>query len=216
LEVSQIQNFEVIFWDFDGVIKDSLSIKADAFEKLFFPFGKEIADRVRQHHNENGGISRFNKLASYLSWSGQEATKKLIEEYSKRFSNLVINKVIKSKWVPGVLEYIKINSTTQIFYLVTATPQEEIEEIINALQVNQYFHKVIGAPTNKSDALKLLLATIDVDPHQVLMIGDSLSDYEAAKANLISFLLRRTNFNVRLQEHIKCAMITDFIVKDGK
>ena len=38
----------VIFWDFDGVIKESVGVKTEAYVKLFAPFGAPIAARVRR------------------------------------------------------------------------------------------------------------------------------------------------------------------------
>jgi|TARA_Y100000310_G_C20511448_1_gene729077 beta-phosphoglucomutase-like phosphatase (HAD superfamily) len=35
---------KVIFWDFDGVIKDSVNVKTRAFEKLFLPFGENVVN----------------------------------------------------------------------------------------------------------------------------------------------------------------------------
>ena len=58
----------IVFWDFDGVIKDSVEVKAAAFERLFLPYGAEIARRVRQHHEAHGGMSRFDKVPLYLAW----------------------------------------------------------------------------------------------------------------------------------------------------
>ena len=55
-----------IFWDFDGVIKESVEVKSDAFENLFKSFGDEVAKKVRNHHEENGGVSRFDKLPLYV------------------------------------------------------------------------------------------------------------------------------------------------------
>ena len=52
----------IVFWDFDGVIKDSVAAKSDGFEKLFRPFGAEVARRVRQHHEAHGGVSRYEKI----------------------------------------------------------------------------------------------------------------------------------------------------------
>lgn len=61
-----IGSAELIFWDFDGVIKDSVSVKTLAFEKLFLPYGKKIAQKVKNHHEANGGVSRFEKIPLYL------------------------------------------------------------------------------------------------------------------------------------------------------
>ena len=40
-----IKKAKTIFWDFDGVIKDSVSVKSDAFEELFLPFGSDVAKK---------------------------------------------------------------------------------------------------------------------------------------------------------------------------
>ena len=111
-----IKNASIIFWDFDGVIKDSVSVKSDAFVQLFLPFGEEISRRVKDHHEENGGMSRYDKLPIYLEWAGKENSKSLISEYEKLFSKLVLQRVIKSPWVLGAKEYIENNFQNQDFY----------------------------------------------------------------------------------------------------
>jgi len=208
--VNHLSVQQYIFWDFDGVIKDSVEVKSSAFEQLFKTFGINVANKVKCHHEANSGISRFDKLPIYLEWSGQHPTQALIQCYSEKFSRLVKQKVIESEWVPGVLNYLEINSKNQIFFLITATPQAEIEEILNTLEIQQYFRKVIGAPTNKKNALKMLLDEYSVTPYQAIMIGDSNSDYDAALVNQIPFVLRRTNLNWKLQERLNCLTIEDF------
>ena len=111
-----IKTAKIIFWDFDGVIKESVSVKSDAFEKLFQPFGTEIAKKVKRHHEKNGGMSRYEKLPIYLDWAGKESSESVVSEYEKEFSDLVINEVINSPWVSGVLEYLKIHANKQNFF----------------------------------------------------------------------------------------------------
>ena len=78
-----------IFWDFDGVIKESVEVKSDAFEQLFKSFGSKVAKKIRSHHEKNGGISRFDKLPIYLSWAGQDYSQTMVDMYSEKFSKLV-------------------------------------------------------------------------------------------------------------------------------
>ena len=155
MAVELIQNANVFFWDFDGVIKDSVEVKSNAFTQLFGTFGKDVVNKVRRHHEENGGMSRFDKLPLYLEWSGQRSTQDLVDEYSKKFSRLVKQNVIDSEWVPGVFDFIQDNSKNKKFFLVTATPQIEIEEILVALDIQQHFCKIIGAPIKKGNALSM-------------------------------------------------------------
>jgi len=202
---------KVIFWDFDGVIKDSVEVKSDAFELLFLPFGKKVAKKVRQHHEEHGGMSRFDKLPIYLAWTGQESTQRIVDQYIDKFSQLVKQKVIDSVWVDGVKEYLQEYYHKQQFFLVTATPQLEIEYILDQLKIKCYFQKIIGSPINKSKAVKGLLKEYDIDPIQAIMVGDSISDYEAAESNHVTFILRCTSLNEELQQELNCKIVKNFL-----
>ena len=206
-----IKKAKTIFWDLDGVIKDSVSVKSDAFEELFLPFGSDVAKKIRMHHEDNGGMSRYDKLPIYLNLAGEKYSKDLIIKYEKQFSKLVMNRVINSPWVEGALEYIKTNYKAQKFFLITATPQKEIEEILKKLEISKYFKKVIGSPTNKKDALKIILSNENINLDGSIMIGDSHSDYEAAKENDVFFVFRKTELNKKLQKKLKCQMIENFI-----
>lgn len=190
----------MIFWDFDGVIKDSVAVKSAAFERLFKGFGTEVADRVRQHHEAHGGVSRFEKMPIYLEWAGETATPALVKEYCEQFSRLVLQAVIECAWIPGVREYLEAHHSRQRFVLLTATPHAEIHLILNALEISHWFREIHGAPTPKSTAIGQALARLRCPREEALVVGDSASDLEAAETNGVTFLLRCTTLNRALQE----------------
>jgi phosphoglycolate phosphatase-like HAD superfamily hydrolase len=194
-----LNSAEVLFWDFDGVIKDSVNVKSMAFEQLFLPFGKSIADRVRLHHECNGGVSRYDKIPIYLAWAGEAVNDSNIQKFCDRFSSIVQQAVIDSPWVPGVREYLEANFRRQRFVLVTATPQAEITKILTELNLLYCFTKVYGAPKPKSEAVRECLLQWKYSQEQAILIGDSRSDRDAAEVNGIRFLLRRTPLNHELE-----------------
>ncbi len=200
----------LIFWDFDGVIKDSIAVKTRAFVQLFLPHGVDVAEQVREHHQANGGMSRFEKIPLYLGWAKVVATPELVDEYCRRFANLVRQGVIDAPWVPGAEEFLLGNPYGQEFVLVTATPQGEIEEILAVLNLRNCFTEVYGAPTSKQDAIRLILETRRLDSQQCLMIGDARADYDAALANQTPFLLRRHDSNGPVFEHYAGNSIGNF------
>ena len=206
-----LTEYPYVLLDFDGVIKDSVEIKSNAFMRLFDPFGQDVVIKVRNHHEENGGMSRYEKLPLYLRWAGEEPSDNLVKEYSKRFSKFVKQNVIDSEWVPGILDFFGKNFDKNTFFLVTATPQFEIEEILLSLNIRNFFKEVIGAPTKKTDAIQMLLEKYFIAPESSAMIGDSISDYQAAKENGVLFILRSTNLNKNLQNKCKNFMFMDFI-----
>lgn len=189
---------KVIFWDFDGVIKDSIEVKTQAFVKLFEPFGSEIAIRVRKHHEANGGMSRFDKLPIYLRWAGKEPCASSVKGFCEQFSQLVLQGVIDAPWVPGAEAFLRSNPHGQTFILVSATPLAELEQILSALALTGCFAAVFGAPTHKKDAIRAFLADCVSDREDCLMIGDAQADFEAAEANRVPFLLRRHETNVNV------------------
>jgi len=206
-----VDSSEVVFWDFDGVIKDSIEVKSAAFERLFSSYGVDIAQKVRLHHEQNTGLSRLEKIPLYLSWSNEVVTSKKVQEFCSRFSLMVMQSVIHSPWVHGFLEFIENHYKIKKHVLVTATPTEEINEILKSLNILHFFYEVYGAPNTKSDTIKQVLKNLKIMPKNAIMLGDSNSDYQAAKDNNVLFLLRCTKVNIVLQNKCKDNTFKDFI-----
>ena len=95
--------YKIVFWDFDGVIKDSVEVKTNAFRELFRSFGEEVMVKVTTHHINNGGLSRFNKIPIYLTYAGIDPTEKNINDFCNQFAVLVEDEFVNCNWVPGVL-----------------------------------------------------------------------------------------------------------------
>lgn len=205
-----LRHAKLIYWDFDGVIKDSVEVKTLAFVQLFQPFGSDVAERVRAHHEAHGGMARFEKIPRYLEWSGETATPELVDEYCQRFARLVRQAVIDSPWVPGAEDLLRNNPYRQVFVLITATPQAEIEEILNYLNLRSCFAAIYGAPTGKVGAIRADLARRRVDPQHCLMIGDARADWDAAQTNQVPFLLRRHGTNSRVFARYTGDSVEDF------
>jgi len=198
--LTQLQAADLVFWDFDGVIKDSVAVKTVGYEQLFLPFGPALASRVRQHHEAHGGVSRYEKIRLYLDWAGEPVTQARVDEFCARFSQLVLQAVIDSPWVPGVREYLQEHRTRQHFVLITATPKDEIDQILRLLDLAACFRSVFGSPTPKAVAIREVLTLSRASPDGALVVGDSETDLDAALANGVGFLLRRTTLNQKLQE----------------
>ena len=211
MSIDFIKKAKFVFLDFDGVIKDSVVVKSDVFENLFLHFNINIAKKVRSHHENNIGMSRFEKIPIYLKYADQKVSEELTKSYEKKFSNIVVQKVIDSQWVNGIQDYLKKNYKKQKIFLITSTPQKEIEEIIYKLNIFQYFEMVIGSPTNKDKALKILINDYDLNSKDAIMIGDSIIDYEAAVKNKVTFILRETSLNKELQSNLSCIKIKNFM-----
>ena len=184
-----ISTFKIVIWDFDGVIKDSNFIKENAFIDIFDNISKSTQNKIREHHINNVGMSRFDKIPIYLNFCKLENNELNIKKYLDKFSLMVVKKVIKSDWIPGSINYISKNTNNQKFCLITSTPENEIIKILKKIKIDKYFIKIYGSPNKKKDAIRDCINTLSVDNKSSIMIGDDYSDYEASKLNNISFLL---------------------------
>jgi len=200
-----------VIWDFDGVIKETVNLKGDAFAELFRDHGQKLMNKIRVHHAKHGGISRFEKIPLYLKWAGLAQDTKNIQYFCGRFSELVFQKVIESPWVPGAQELLRCNPWHQKFYLVTATPQKEIEAILAALDLTVVFKGVFGGPVKKADAIRRILELSGMPKEFCLLIGDSHADQQAASTANIPFLLREHSDNSFLRRGFSFSCIANFV-----
>ena len=204
--MSRLDKYDVIFFDFDGVIKESVSVKTDTYLELFSTYGKEVRDKIKKHHLANGGLSRYVKVPIYLKWAGLEPDDANVREFCDKFGDIAKDRVIASAWVPGVEEFLKNNREKYLFILVSATPQRELEYICQSLGLAGFFTRIYGAPNSKAAAIRESMCHYKMSSSTCLMIGDSEADLEAARRNGIQFILRKHRDNQDL--HINSCIET--------
>lgn len=206
-----IKTAKVLFWDFDGVIKESVDVKTKAFQELFVEYGTEVTEKIRVHHEANGGMSRFEKFPIYMEFANIKATDEKIKRLCEKFSDLVLDGVVNSPWVPGAETFIRSNTNQQIFIVVSATPTEELLEIIERLNLRSSFESIFGAPTSKAEAIRTSLNRLSISAADAVMIGDASADLEAASLNKVPFILRRHYSNTKFTESFAGITINDLI-----
>lgn len=201
-----------IIFDFDGVLVESVDIKTKAFAKLFEAEGAGIVEKVVAYHLENAGVSRFDKFRFfYREFLKKPLTEDMFQKLCSNFSELVMDEVVKAPYVTGAREFLENHAAEYQCFIASATPQEEMEEIIRRRQMQSFFKKVYGSPKKKGDIVREILAFFNsvLSPQSFIYIGDALSDYEAATENGIAFVARVTNDNGTLFENVACIKVND-------
>lgn len=190
---------KAIFYDFDGVIKESTDIKSNAFFDLYIEFGEEIANKVKRYHIQHGGISRYEKIKYWhKEYLGVDLSEDELKVWAQKFSDLVLKKVVESPYVIGALSTIQYLSKQYDQYIITGTPQNEIELICNDLNISSYFRGICGSPTNKINWCSQLIPKIGFTNNEIVFIGDATTDYEAAIHHNLNFILREHDENKAL------------------
>jgi HAD superfamily hydrolase (TIGR01549 family) len=177
----------VIILDFDGVILESVDVKTEAFRKLFSSSPDHLRE-ILAFHLENGGISRFDKFRYiYREILKKPLSEEVFERLCRRFADLVIDGVLSAPFVPGAQGFLDEMHHNLPLYIVSATPEEEIREIVRRRGLTPYFTGVFGSPGTKDAAIRNILAIEKVQPASALFVGDALNDLEAARVNGVRF-----------------------------
>ena len=180
-----------IIFDFDGVIVESVNIKTESFAEIYRPYGSKVVEKVVQHHLANGGMSRFEKFRLYQKeFLGKELFDDELSEITDRFSRLVTNRVIEAPYVEGAIEFIESYCKIFDLFVSSATPKKELREIIYRRKITKYFREIFGSPEKKSDHIGKIIDRYGYELSEVVFIGDSINDKEAAEISGIFFIGR--------------------------
>ena len=178
-----------ILFDFDGVILDSMPVREYGFREIFKNFENIHIERLIDYHKQNQGLPRFNKIRYFFSdillspvSENQAAT------YAEKFSAIMKKELIKKKYIiTQTLEFIKNNYNRFNLHIVSGSEETELKYLCAALELSIYFKSILGSPRLKSQLVHQVLTTDNYLPHETILIGDSVNDYEAALKNNIYF-----------------------------
>ncbi|MEQ8664778.1 MAG: HAD hydrolase-like protein [Rhodospirillales bacterium] len=178
-----------VFFDFDGVICDSVNVKTEAFDRLYRDYDDDIRRMVREYHLHHGGISRYEKIRHYEAViQGRPADEKAIEKKAGQFAELVVDAVVDSPFIAGAEQALERLKGVCPLFVVSGTPQDELRTIVERRRLSGIFDGVYGSPATKSAILEVLLTENDLDRRSAAMIGDAITDFDAAMDNEVPFV----------------------------
>lgn len=184
---------EGIIFDFDGVLIESVDVKTRAFISLYSQYGPEVVEKVVAYHLEHGGVSRFEKFRHFhRAFLGKELGKDEGSALGARFSQLVEDAVVASPWVAGAREFLELHHEKIPMFIASGTPDPELKRITARRAMSHYFISIHGAPATKAEIIARILREQDLPSRKVLMVGDSMADYEGAVGAGARFVARIT------------------------
>lgn len=182
---------KIIFFDFDGVLVESVEIKNHAFRDLYVEHGGDVVKKVLAYHTEHGGISRVVKIRQcHLAFLGIDLTDEGLNTLAARFAEAVEDLVTACPSVEGAMEMLTAVRKGRWLYIVSCTPEDELQRIVARRGMSPYFHGVFGSPRRKEEIIEAVLARHDVAPGETLFVGDAMTDYWAARNTEVPFVGR--------------------------
>ena len=192
------QNFTVLF-DLDGTLIDTAPDLMNAHNHVMQKFGyetkstNEIRNLVGKGAASMIGRSLWNQARKELKKIDDEKIKsKMVDEFIDYYGK---NIAVESKLLPGVLEFLKWCKKNNISMAVCTNKTEHLAvDLLKQIKVYDYFDYVAGYNTFdycKPDPRHLtnVIDIIQGELKKSIMIGDSETDSESAKAAGLPFIL---------------------------
>jgi phosphoglycolate phosphatase-like HAD superfamily hydrolase len=185
-----LENYKVILWDFDGVLIDSNAIRNLGFKEVLSNYPLRLVNQLINYHNANGGLSRYVKFRYFF----EEILKKnisteeinlLADQFSVIMRSLLINKELL---IQDSINFVKQQFELGIkMHIVSGSDLHELRNLCRELEIEEYFLSILGSPVPKKELVENLIKTNQYNKEDIILIGDSINDYEAATDNGVRF-----------------------------
>ncbi|TVR97840.1 MAG: HAD family hydrolase [Rhodospirillales bacterium] len=180
-----------VLFDFDGTLVETMDLKVAAFRALYAPYGEAIQDAAAARYLSGAGTSRLERIRScHTTLLGEAPGDAEVKRLSDLFGAMVEDKVVAAPWVPGAESFLRDHGDALTLAIVSATPQEELERIIDRRGITGVFAGILGSPPDKTTLIHDIISSHWIDPGSILMVGDGRADHDAAAANGVHFVGR--------------------------
>ena len=215
------QKFTILF-DLDGTLVDTAPDLMHAHNHVMKKFGyptkstEQIRNLVGQGAGAMLGRSIWGQAKKEFSKVNDEKVKKeMVSEFVDFYGKNIIN---ESTLINGVKEFLKWCSNENISMAVCTNKQEYLSnDLLKKIGIYDYFEYVAGSDTFnycKPDPrhLTTVVEILDGDLKKTIMIGDSETDANAAKAAEIPMILLEVGYTEKnIDEIYHNHLIKDFI-----
>ena len=215
------QKFTILF-DLDGTLVDTAPDLMHAHNHVMKKFGyptkstEQIRNLVGQGAGAMLGRSIWGQAKKEFSKVNDEKVKKeMVSEFVDFYGKNIIN---DSTLINGVKEFLKWCKEENISMAVCTNKQEYLSiDLLRKIGIYDYFEYVAGSDTFdycKPDPrhLTTVVEILDGDLKKTIMIGDSETDANAAKAAEIPMILLEDGYTEKnIDEIYHNHLIKDFI-----
>lgn len=179
-----------VFFDFDGVVLESVDVKTRAFAALFEDRPEHVA-AIIDLHRRHGGISRVRKIEMiHADILGEPLDRATRDALADRFGILVAEGVRRCPLVPGAEAALRRLSRDVPLFVVSGTPEAELRDVVAARELGGYFAGVFGSPREKPEILADVRGRFGWEARDCVFVGDAMTDFDAAMADGMPFIGR--------------------------
>ncbi|QIK36851.1 phosphoglycolate phosphatase [Caldichromatium japonicum] len=191
----------MVLIDLDGTLVDSVPDLAECVDAMLARLGRPPHGEAKVRQWVGNGVERLVRRALVGQLEGEPQASEFERAYPIFLELYAANTCTHSKLYPGVREGLEfLKAAGYPLGCVTNKAERFTKPLLKQLGVYDYFGIVISGdtlPRQKPDPLPLLHAAqhFGVRPQDALMIGDSISDVQAARATGFAIICVSYGYN---------------------
>jgi phosphoglycolate phosphatase len=175
-----IKNYKHIIWDWNGTLLNDVDLSVDIINRIL----------IRRQLNSLS-LEEYKKIftfpiRNYYEKAGLDLSTHSFEDLGIEWMDEYENRRIECSLFEGVenvLSYISGNGIQQS--ILSAYPHKTLKEIIGFFKLNSFFTHLSGLDniyaSSKIELGKKMIEKIGENSVKILLIGDTIHDYEVAK-----------------------------------
>jgi len=176
-----LRTCSAIILDFDGTIVDSNIVKRRCFAEIFCDKSfsqRELFDFI----DSLGSVDRFEIISacSQVFFEGAYSAAE-IKGKIDLYSESCHKNILDADEIAGSLAFIrKAKESDKLLFISSATPQQYLVPVVDALGLSEYFNEIYGGPESKFSHIERVMVDNSLRSEDIAYIGDSDDDYNAA------------------------------------
>lgn len=202
MELSLLQQYDIIIFDCDGVILDTNLLKCEAFGEAVKEYSDEIVCSFVNHCKQTFGISRYIKFKEFFcDFANEPFDEDKYQEYLSRYAGICKEIYKNADKTPGCINLLsELSTSNKKLYIASGSDETELNDALYWRGLSKYFSQIYGSPKTKSQCIAEILEKNS--NKRVVFIGDAYSDLKASKEHSIDFIYM-SRFTVQSSEQDK-------------
>lgn len=174
-----LTRYNCVIWDWNGTLFDDLEVCINVMNRILHNRNLPLLDIKRYKEIFGFPVKHYYKQLGFdfVLEPFEELATEFITEYQKESLSAKLNENCIS-----ILEHIRNKGIIQV--ILSASQLENLEEQLRHFEIINYFDRLLGLDhyhaTSKVDVGKRWLEESGFDNKEVLLVGDTLHDFEAA------------------------------------
>lgn len=183
--------FDAAIFDFDGTLVDSAKPKRDAFFAIFpdTPLHRAIVSGVLEEDPDGSRHRVLPLMVGRMQAAGLDRDRALVvSDLVANYGSVSEAAVKQAPELPGASALLAALSPRMQLHLCSNTPRKTVRAQVEARGWASYFATVEGHPAVKAEKVESVVRNGGFEPQRVVVIGDGISDQDAARANGCRFI----------------------------